>query len=106
MSRRWTLSPAWRAAAEQRRQERITDLQRRLRPLPVFVPRTRRDYLRTGRWWALEASRSYPSSSDSIRYARDMRWAAELAAVHGPGSWLELIARARAVTPEAVAAHV
>lgn len=101
MSARATLTPAWRRTAERRRQARITEQQRALRALRPLTPRTRRDYLRRSRWWALEASRGYPSSADSSRYASNMRWAAELAAEHGPGTWLELIERAGVRNPEA-----
>jgi hypothetical protein len=100
MKGRATLSPIWRARAEQRRQQRITELQLALVPRRVVTPRTRREYLRTGRWLALEASRGYPSSPASTRYAQNMRWAAELAALHGPGSWLELVGRAGVRNPE------
>ncbi len=100
MTLRVTLSRGWRAQAERRRQKHITDLQLRLRPRFVSTPRTRREDLRTGRWWALEASRGYPSSPASSRYARNMRWAAELAALHGPGTWPELIGRAGLANPE------
>jgi hypothetical protein len=102
VTRRATLSPAWRARAEQRRQERISDLQRILGHRSVTC-QTRRDYLRQARWWALEASRDYGhrSSSSAECYARNMRWAAELAALHGPGTWLELIGRAGVAEPEA-----
>lgn len=101
MSRCATLGPAWRRAAEQRRQRRLTQQQLRLRCLRSLTPRTRRDYLRRSRWWVLEASRGYPSAPESRRYALNMRWAAELAALHGPGTWLELIDLAGAPNPEA-----
>lgn len=100
MTRRATLTRAWRTSTEQRRQAHITTAQRRLSRRPVTL-RTRRDYLAAGRWWALEASRGYPSSPISGRYATNMRWAAELAALRGPGTWLELSARAGVANPEA-----
>ena len=100
MKHRFTFSPGWRSVTEHRRQERITDAQLRLPRRPPTL-RTRRDYLSAGRWWALEASRGYGSSSNSERYARNMCWAAELATLHGPGTWLELIARAGVGNPEA-----
>ncbi len=81
--------------------ERISVMQRRLGRRP-FVSRTASDYLRSARWWELEACRGYTdhvdergedSSARSRRYARNSRWAAELAAEHGPGTWLELLVR-------------
>lgn len=80
-------------------QAAITTLQLRLRR-PLTVNRTRRDYLLCARWLELEARRGYGSSADSWRYARNMRWAAELARIYGPGTWLELIARAGVENPE------
>jgi len=68
---------------------------------PPAFPRTRRDYRLVARWWEREAQRGYDSSASSARYARNMRWAAELAGLYGPGSWLELIARAGVKNPEA-----
>lgn len=80
-------------------QARITAAQRRLRP--GWRPtRTRAQYLRNATWWELEARRGYPSSVDSARYARNMRWAAELTVFHGAGTWRELIARAGVQNPE------
>jgi hypothetical protein len=99
--RRPIFSPSWRARAERRRQERITEKQMALVPRRVVTPRWPREYRRNSRWWVLEASRGYPSSPDSVRYARNMRWASELAALHGPGAWLELIERAGVRNPEA-----
>lgn len=81
-------------------QQAITELQRRIGPRPTTL-RTRRDYRRAARWWELEAKRGYPSSGDSLRYAANMRWAAELAGLHGDGTWLELVARAGVENPEA-----
>lgn len=76
----------------------LTEAQLRL-PF-VASPRTRREYRIKARWWDLEARRGYPSSPDSLRYAANMRWAAELAGLHGPGTWLELIQRAGTKNPE------
>lgn len=42
-------------------------------------PRTWGEYMRCARWWELEARRGYASSEDSLRYASNMRWAAEAA---------------------------
>lgn len=78
----------------------ITDRQRALWPLPLTA-RTRTDYLRYARWLHLEARRGYESAAATARYARNMRWAAELAREYGPGTWLELIARAGVKNPEA-----
>jgi hypothetical protein len=68
---------------------------------------SRRAYLRSARWWELEAARGHTTtlySADgcarSRRYARNMRWAAELARIYGPGTWLELITRAGVPNPE------
>lgn len=77
----------------------ISDRQRRLDILRC--PRTPIEYLRVARWWELEALRGHPSRADSARYARNMRWAAELATLFGPGTWLELIARSGHENPEA-----
>lgn len=63
-------------------------------------PRTWGEYMRCARWWELEARRGYPSSADSLRYANNMRWAAELAREHGPGTWQELLRRSGAKNPE------
>ena len=60
------------------------------------TPVTRYDYLRHARWWELEAQRGYESNARSVEYARNMRWAAELAGIHGPGTWSELLQRSRA----------
>lgn len=87
----WAKTPAGEAT--------ITSLQRKLYPLAV-TNHTRRDYLRCARWLELEAKRGYGSSADSWRYARNMRWAAELVGIYGPGTWLELIARAGVKNPE------
>lgn len=80
------------------REEAISAAQRRIPPRPVTL-RTPRDYRRTARWWELEAQRGYPSSSASARYGRNMRWAAELAGIYGPGTWLELMSRAGVKNP-------
>lgn len=65
----------------------------------VATPRTPRDYLACARWWEWEARRGYESAA-SLRYAANMRWAKALALTHGPGTWLELIARANVSNPE------
>ena len=57
------------------------------------VDRTPQDYRRTARWWELEALRGYECAEESRQYGRNMRWAAELAGIYGPGTWLELKAR-------------
>ena len=66
----------------------------------IAAPRTREDYVIAARWWELEAERGYASARSSIRYSRNMRWAAELAAAHGPGTWLELLERSGNKNPE------
>lgn len=82
-------------------QASLTAAQLRLRPRVISNPRTEAEYRSRARWWDLEARRGYVSTADSARYARNMRWAAELARAHGPGTWLELIARAGVQNPEA-----
>lgn len=85
-------------------QDSISAAQRRLRPGRLqlaFTTRTEIEYRRLARWWELEARRGYSSTPSSLRYARNMRWAAELARAHGPGTWPELIARAGVKNPEA-----
>jgi hypothetical protein len=82
-----------RLREKESRQELISAMQRRLRWLPVS-PRTQRQYRRLALWWDLEAMRDCPSSDRSREYARNMRWAAEMAWLHGPGTWLELKAKA------------
>jgi hypothetical protein len=62
--------------------------------------RTRADYRRTARWWELEARRGYASHRASLRYAANMRWAAELVREYGEGTWLELLARSGHRNPE------
>jgi hypothetical protein len=79
--------------------EQITEAQRRIGPM-LATPRTRDDYRRRARWWELEARRGRGSSEQSARYARNMRWAAELTESHGPGTWLELLARSGNPNPE------
>lgn len=76
----------------------ITEAQRRCR-VPAF-PRTSRDYRACARWWELEARRGYASAPSSLRYARNMRWAAELAGLFGPGTWTELLSRSGHENPE------
>jgi hypothetical protein len=72
--------------------------------------RTFADYLRCARWWRLEALRGHDWPVDrgqkswerSAEYSRNMKWAAELTRIYGPGTWLELIAAHRAThTPTA-----
>lgn len=77
--------------------EEISLAQARLRPLST-VPRTRNDYRKMSRWWELEARRGYTSSAKSLEYSNNMRWAAELAGLTGPGTWLELIQRSAGAT--------
>lgn len=60
----------------------------------------RAEFLRKARWWDTEVARGYPSAANSARYAKNMRWAAELVLFHGPGAWLELIERAGVPNPE------
>lgn len=98
------------------RPETITALQLQLR-VPT-LPRTRGDYKRVARWWELEAMRGashevepgewvrdgkrtfyrpgVTSAQKSAEYARNMRWAAEMALLYGAGTWLELKARREA----------
>lgn len=71
----------------------ITRAQLRLPPLPATL-RTREEYRRAARWWELEARRGRPSASRSLAYGANMRWLAELAGLHGPGTMAELVARA------------
>jgi hypothetical protein len=71
----------------------ITTMQLRLGRQVPAVPRTQRDYRRVAQWWELEAMRGYPSFERSRDYANNMRWAAEVAWLTGPGTWLELKAR-------------
>jgi hypothetical protein len=73
--------------------DEITTAQRRIGRRAV-VCRTRTDFRRCARWWELEARRGYASSQASMEYARNMRWCAELTETYGPGTWLELSARA------------
>ena len=68
------------------------------------TPRTPREYRCVARWWELEAARGYESSPASQRDARNMRWAAELAGLFGPGTWAELLARSGHPNPETTAA--
>ncbi len=70
-------------------QREITEAQRRIDYRPATL-RSRTDYRRAARWWELEARRGYPSSPDALRYARNMRWAAELTETYGEGTWLDL----------------
>lgn len=77
----------------------ITERQQALGPRPAS-PRTQREYLQCARWWELEAGRGYASSRRSIRYGQNMRWASELAAEFGPGTWLELLQRSGRKNPE------
>ncbi len=77
------------------REQEITDRQMRIPRTPVNL-RTRADYRRAAFWWELEVLRGYKSSDKSAQYARNMRWAAELTTVYGPGTWLELSARRKA----------
>lgn len=63
-------------------------------------PCTWGEYMRVARWWELEALRGYASSADSLRYAANMRWAAELAREFGPGSWSQLLRRSGRRNPE------
>lgn len=67
----------------------ITKAQARLRPVPAN-PRTAGEYRRVARWWELEARRGYPSANSALLYALNMRWAAECANLHGPGTWIQL----------------
>jgi len=83
--------------------------------VPLFNKK-RSDYRRTARWWELEAMRpnldyevergdwvregkrlvyrpGVTSRAKSLQYAQNMRWAAEMASIYGPGTWLELKAR-------------
>src|SRR5574342_1146061 len=81
---------------------------RRLQILVVLVPsepRTRQQYRRCARWLELEAQRGYPSAEQSLRYARNMRWAAELAGLFGPGTWRELLKRSGHKNPEPAGAR-
>jgi hypothetical protein len=79
--------------------DEITEAQRRL-PRGAATPRTRHEYRRNARWWELEARRGYSTSADSIRYGQNMRWAAELAGLFGPDTWLELLKRSGHKNPE------
>lgn len=83
-----------RLRARSDREELISEMQRRI-GRQVVTPRTQRDYRRRSQWWELEAMRGYPSSERSREYANNMRWAAEIAWLTGPGTWLELTARQR-----------
>jgi hypothetical protein len=80
-------------------QERITDMQMRIPRRPVVL-RNPRDHFRAARWWRLESMRGYASSAESAQYARNLRWAGELAMIHGPGKWAELSAIARSAAKE------
>jgi hypothetical protein len=79
--------------------EQITEAQRRLTPR-VACPRSGGEYRRVARWYELEALRGYASASDSARYGKSMRWAAELAGLFGPGSFEELLRRSGRDNPE------
>lgn len=72
-----------------------------LPPRPI-TPRTPREYRIVARWWEAEAARGYTSSDTSLRYARNMRWAAELAGLYGYLPWLDLLRAASYKNPEAV----
>jgi hypothetical protein len=84
--------------------QEISDRQARIPRRPVF-PRSHADYRRAAFWWELEALRGHKSAEDSRRYARNMRWAAELTTVYGPGTWLELSARRKAASETAPMHH-
>jgi len=83
------------AAAMQRS---ITEAQLRIKP--CATPRTRTEYRGRARWWELEARRGYGSSQASLRYARNLRWAAELTESYGNGTFAELLARSGFDNPE------
>lgn len=78
--------------------EHITERQRRLPAVDWrerVRPTQRRSYLRLMCWWRLEAMRaghSPESRERSLQYARNMRWAAEHAAIK-PGTWTEIASR-------------
>lgn len=74
----------------------ISEAQARLRPLAIEL-RTRHEYRKRALWWQLEARRGYSSSGKALEYAANMRWAGEWAQMTGPGTWLEIKARAAAL---------
>lgn len=84
--------------------EQIGELQRRIGPTAATA-RSRTDYRRIARWWELEAQRGYESAEKSRGYGRNMRWAAELAETHGPGTWVELNAKSKARDGRATAGN-
>lgn len=55
--------------------EKWAKARRRGRVSPTHL---RRDLRRRARWWDLEATRGYPSSSKSREYAMNIRWLVEL----------------------------
>lgn len=94
---RWPLEACERCQAITDAQLRIARKSRDRRAMAT--PRSRTDYRRVAYWLELEAQRGYESSEKTAEYARNMRWAAELAELYGPGTWLELIRRAGAKNP-------
>ena len=61
-----------------------------MRVKTAVTPRTRQEFRACARWWEMEAVRSPTSKASSMEYARNMRWAAELAGIYGPGTWDQL----------------
>jgi hypothetical protein len=78
----------------------IAGRQWRLGPYAI-VPRAPLEYHRLALWWDLESCRGSACAEASRGYARNMRWAAELAGIFGPGTWLELLKRSGHKNPEA-----
>ena len=61
------------------------------RLVTVATPRTAREYRDVARWWNREADRpGATASADARVYAANMRHAARLVAVYGPGTWAQL----------------
>lgn len=60
----------------------VSDNERK-RGRSLFMPGDARGYRAVARWLELEARRRYPSYRETLEYAQNQRWMAELVNLHG-----------------------
>lgn len=63
--------------------QRIVSQAERRRGATMFIPTDARGYRAWARWLELEAERRYPSWRETMEYAKNQRWMAEIVNLHG-----------------------
>lgn len=63
--------------------QRLVSASERKRGHALHMPKDARGFRACARWLELEARRKYPSYKETLEYAQNQRWCAEMVNLHG-----------------------